>query len=230
MSDLIDTTEMYLRTIYELIEDGVVPMRARIAETLGHTGPTVSQTIARMQRDGLVVVSEDRHLELTEEGLAVATRVMRKHRLAERLLTDVIGLELPFVHEEACRWEHVMSDRVERRVLELLDSPRQSPYGNPIPGLDELGLPAAQRDAAEISALDAGISGVTRVMLNRIGENPQTLTGFLELASEIGLLPGVMLDIAMGEDTVTLSTEAGAVTIPSDSARHIFVLRVPKIA
>src|SRR5690606_33252103 len=132
-------------------------------------------TIARMQRDGLVVVSEDRHLELTEEGLAVATRVMRKHRLAERLLTDVIGLELPFVHEEACRWEHVMSDRVERRVLELLDSPRQSPYGNPIPGLDELGLPAAQRDTAEISALDAGISGVTRVMLNRIGENPQTL-------------------------------------------------------
>src|SRR5690606_23572235 len=104
------------------------------------------------------------------------------------------------------------------------------PYGNPIPGLDELGLPAAQRDTAEISALDAGISGVTRVMLNRIGENPQTLTGFLELASEIGLLPGVMLDIAMGEDTVTLSTEAGAVTIPSDSARHIFVLRVPIIA
>src|SRR5690606_16524754 len=102
MSDLIDTTEMYLRTIYELIEDGVTPLRARIAETLGHTGPTVSQTIARMERDGLVVVSEDRHLELTEQGLAVATRVMRKHRLAERLLTDVIGLELPYVHDEAC--------------------------------------------------------------------------------------------------------------------------------
>src|SRR5690606_30829545 len=114
MTDLIDTTEMYLRTIYELIEDGVVPMRARIAEQLEHSGPTVSQTVARMERDGLVHVSEaDRHLELTPAGELAAMRVMRKHRLAERLLTDVIGLELPYVHEEACRWEHVMSERVE---------------------------------------------------------------------------------------------------------------------
>src|SRR6187402_2183243 len=139
MSDLIDTTEMYLRTIYELIEDGVTPMRARIAEQLGHAGPTVSQTVARMERDGLVVVSGDRHLELTAEGEAIAVRVMRKHRLAELLLTDVVGLELPYVHEEACRWEHVMSDRVERRLIEMLGSPKRSPYGNPIPGLEELG-------------------------------------------------------------------------------------------
>ena len=139
MSDLIDTTEMYLRTIYELAEEGIVPLRARIAERLGHSGPTVSQTVARMERDGLVVVSGDRHLELTESGHLKATRVMRKHRLAERLLTDVIGLEWSFVHDEACRWEHVMSDRVERRLIELLDHPHHSPYGNPIPGLAELG-------------------------------------------------------------------------------------------
>ena len=93
MSDLIDTTEMYLRTIFEVSEEGLVPLRARIAERLGHSGPTVSQTVARMERDGLVVVTGDRHLELTAEGLVKATRVMRKHRLAERLLTDVIGLE-----------------------------------------------------------------------------------------------------------------------------------------
>src|SRR5690606_9401875 len=130
---------MYLRTIYELAEEGIVPLRARIAERLGHSGPTVSQTVARMERDGLVVVSGDRHLELTEEGRLKATRVMRKHRLAERLLTDVIGLEWSFVHDEACRWEHVMSDRVERRLLALLDHPTHSPYGNPIPGLAELG-------------------------------------------------------------------------------------------
>ena len=78
MSDLIDTTEMYLRTIFELAEEGIVPLRARIAERLAHSGPTVSQTVARMERDGLVVVSGDRHLELTEEGWAKATRVMRK--------------------------------------------------------------------------------------------------------------------------------------------------------
>src|SRR5688500_381490 len=139
VSDLIDTTEMYLRTIYELVEEGIVPLRARIAERLLQSGPTVSQTVARMERDGLLTVQGDRHLELTEEGLRLATRVMRKHRLAERLLTDVIGLDWELVHAEACRWEHVMSETVERRLLELLDHPTESPYGNPIPGLDELG-------------------------------------------------------------------------------------------
>src|SRR5450756_2123787 len=102
VSDLIDTTEMYLKTIYELVEEGITPLRARIAERLGHSGPTVSQTVARMERDGLVVVNGDRHLDLTPDGVAKATRVMRKHRLAGRLLTDVIGLEWSYVHEEAC--------------------------------------------------------------------------------------------------------------------------------
>ncbi len=139
MSDLIDTTEMYLRTIYELVEEGITPLRARIAERLHQSGPTVSQTVARMERDGLLTVEGDRHLELTEDGKRFATRVMRKHRLAERLLVDVIGLDWELVHEEACRWEHVMSETVERRLLELLNHPTESPYGNPIPGLDELG-------------------------------------------------------------------------------------------
>ena len=92
-----------------------------------------------MERDGLLHVTGDRHLELSADGRAKATRVMRKHRLAERLLVDVIGLEWEYVHEEACRWEHVMSERVERKLLELLDNPTESPYGNPIPGLEELG-------------------------------------------------------------------------------------------
>jgi DtxR family Mn-dependent transcriptional regulator len=145
VSDLIDTTEMYLRTIYELEEEGIVPLRARLAERLHQSGPTVSQTVARMQRDGLVSVEGDRHLELSETGRLFAGRVMRKHRLAERLLTDVIGLELELVHVEACRWEHVMSETVERRLLELLNHPTESPYGNPIPLLHELGEPETER-------------------------------------------------------------------------------------
>src|SRR5690625_5988387 len=112
---------MYLMTAYELIEEDIPPMRARIAERLGHSGPTVSQTVARLERDGLMVVTSDRHLQLTEEGTRRATQVMRKHRLAERLLTDVIGLDWPSVHEEACRWEHVMSLQVEERLINLLD-------------------------------------------------------------------------------------------------------------
>ena len=121
MTELIDTTEMYLKTVYELEEDGVPPLRARIVERLDHSGPTVSQTVARMERDGLIKVAEDRSLELTDEGRRRATDVIRKHRLAERLLLDVIGIERRFVHDEACRWEHVMSDAVESRLQTLLE-------------------------------------------------------------------------------------------------------------
>src|SRR6266542_1468189 len=101
VSELIDTTEMYLRTIFELEEEGIVPLRARIAQRLRQSGPTVSQTVARMERDGLLIVQGDRHLELTADGSALATRVMRKHRLAERLLIDVIGLDWGQAHVEA---------------------------------------------------------------------------------------------------------------------------------
>src|SRR5437867_491528 len=140
---------MYLRTIYELEEEGVVPLRARIAERLQQSGPTVSQTVGRMERDGLVVVAGDRHLELTDKGRDIAIAVMRKHRLAERLLVDVIGLEWEHVHVEACRWEHVMSEAVERRLVALLNHPTSCPHGNPIPGLDELGEPAAGEAGTE---------------------------------------------------------------------------------
>jgi len=93
MTDLIDTTEMYLKAILELEEEGITPMRARIAERLDHSGPTVSQTVARMERDGLLRVEEDRQLHFTDEGRLTAIEVMRKHRLAELLLVEVIGLE-----------------------------------------------------------------------------------------------------------------------------------------
>mgnify|MGYP005751876033 CR=1 FL=1 len=226
MSDLIDTTEMYLRTIYELIEDGVTPMRARLAEHFGHAGPTVSQTIARMERDGLVVVSEDRHLELTDEGREIAMHVMRKHRLAERLLTDVIGLDLAHVHDEACRWEHVMSERVERRLLEVLDNPTVSPYGNPIPGLAELGVAPATADAAEAPAgrrvTDLLDDGVTDVTLARIGEHPQADLELLgDLVSQ-GLMPGATVTLAEADGGVQMTGDSGGLELARDRARHLF--------
>lgn len=229
MSDLIDTTEMYLRTIYELIEDGVVPMRARIAEQLGHSGPTVSQTVARMERDGLVIVAPDRTLELTAEGEAIATRVMRKHRLAERLLTDVIGLDLAHVHEEACRWEHVMSDRVERRLVSMLEGPAVSPYGNPIPGLAELGLESGRRAdttprPAEMPLTDAVEAHVTRAIVTRIGENPQAHPGFLDEAMAIGLVAGASIQLGESGEDVEVRTAQGSAVLERASARHVFVL------
>src|SRR5690242_4559705 len=175
VSDLIDTTEMYLRTIYELVEEGIVPLRARIAERLHQSGPTVSQTVARMERDGLVTVEGDRHLQLTDQGRELATRVMRKHRLAERLLVDVIGLDWELVHAEACRWEHVISESVERRLLDLLDNPTESPYGNPIPGLAELGQDVhGEEFMAGVAPLSEVAGADTkRVRVRRISEEMQ---------------------------------------------------------
>ena len=164
MTELIDTTEMYLRTVLELEEEGIPPMRARIVERLDHSGPTVSQTVSRMERDGLLTVQPDRRLALTEAGRETAVKVMRKHRLAERLLADVIGLDLAQVHDEACRWEHVMSEQVERRLVDLLHSPRYSPYGTPIPGLAALGALFALLQNAGVKGLPTipQIPGLTK--------------------------------------------------------------------
>ncbi|MCV2395095.1 metal-dependent transcriptional regulator [Actinotalea sp. M2MS4P-6] len=227
MSDLIDTTEMYLRTIYELDEEGIVPLRARIAERLGHSGPTVSQTVARMERDGLVVVSDDRHLELTEHGRALATRVMRKHRLAERLLTDVIGLEWSLVHDEACRWEHVMSERVEQRLVELLDHPDHSPYGNPIPGLAELGEhPAGERFLDGVVAV-TDVEPGTRAVVARLGEPVQTEPEMLARFVDTGVLPGVEVEVRPDGPGVTLAVPGAdlVLDLPDEIARHVFVRR-----
>jgi len=230
VSDLIDTTEMYLRTIYELAEEGIVPLRARIAERLGHSGPTVSQTVARMERDGLVVVSGDRHLELTGAGHAKAVRVMRKHRLAERLLTDVIGLDWEYVHEEACRWEHVMSDRVEKRLVGLLDHPHHSPYGNPIPGLVELGEDCPEEGfldgVAPLIAVADGANGTpATAVVARLGEPLQTDVPLLLRLSEAGVLPGAEIHVSRGAGLVTVGSAAATdvLDLPDEIARHIFV-------
>ena len=226
VSDLIDTIEMYLRTIFELDEEGIVPMRARIAERLGHSGPTVSQTVARMERDGLVRVADHRHLELTEAGLAKATRVMRKHRLAERLLLDVIGLEWEFVHDEACRWEHVMSDRVERKLLAILDDPRESPYGNPIPGLDELGGPVVRAFRDGVLPLgEALVDGgaPTPFVVRRLGEPVQTDVEVMAQLARVGMLPGRRVAASRAADTVRIEAGSEVVEVAVSVAMHLFV-------
>ncbi len=230
VSDLIDTTEMYLRTIYELVEEGIVPLRARIAERLHQSGPTVSQTVARMERDGLVTVEGDRHLELTELGLRLATRVMRKHRLAERLLTDVIGLPWEEVHAEACRWEHVMSEAVERRLVELLEHPTESPYGNPIPGLDELGESGAGQEFMDgVQPLaDVARSGgdPVRVRIRRISEELQKDEALMAALRRIGALPDREVFVSRGAEGVLVGVGGETAELDSEEAAHMFVHRV----
>jgi DtxR family Mn-dependent transcriptional regulator len=225
VNDLIDTTEMYLRTIFELEEDGIVPLRARIAERLHQSGPTVSQTVARMERDGLLTVEGDRHLQLSDEGRALATAVMRKHRLAECLLVDVIGLDYADVHEEACRWEHVMSEAVERKLLTLLGGPTVSPFGNPIPGLDALrgggslngGSSSAPAPLALLSTL-ATAEG-RPVVIERISELLQEDAELLRAFTDQGIRPGAAMVAQLVEGSVRLDEHV----LPAGVAQHVFV-------
>src|SRR5882672_5588619 len=129
-----DTTEEYLESILAIEEEGVVPMRARLVERLGLSAAAVSETVGRLSEHGYVELHGDRSLHLTDSGRALATSIVRRHRLAERLLVDVIGLEWEKVHREADRWEHAISADVEQKLVELLGDPATCPHGNPIPG------------------------------------------------------------------------------------------------
>lgn len=232
---LIDTTEMYLRTVYELEEEGIVPLRARIAERLSQSGPTVSETVARMERDGLLRVEDGRKLALTETGRTLSTRVMRKHRLAECLLVSVIGLPWEEVHIEACRWEHVISDSVERRLVELLGYPVRCPHGNIIPGLAELGVPddATKRADAETTARDVAMTSLAiadghRVMVSRISEQIQSDAGLMLRLKNIGIQPGREVTLAAIDSGVRVTGEdrvgVGEVDLPAEIAAHVFVI------
>jgi DtxR family Mn-dependent transcriptional regulator len=228
VNDLIDTTEMYLRTVFELEEEGIVPLRARIAERLRQSGPTVSQTVARMERDGLLTVQGDRHLQLSEKGRELATAVMRKHRLAECLLVDVIGLDYADVHEEACRWEHVMSEAVERKLLTLLGNPTVSPFGNPIPGLQalydqEAAVPAGDASApAESLAALAGPGEGRTVVIRRISEQLQEDAELLRALAQQGVRPGASMVARVVEGGITLDDRL----LPAGVAQHLFVAAV----
>jgi DtxR family Mn-dependent transcriptional regulator len=223
VSDLIDTTEMYLRTILELEEEGVTPLRARIAERLHQSGPTVSQTVGRMERAGLLTVEGDRHLELTDAGRHRAVGVMRKHRLAELLLVNVIGLEYEAAHAEACRWEHVMSEEVELKVFELLGRPRTSPYGNSIPGLDELasGLEGVAEGDPVVPL--TSISSQDEVVIRRISEQLQTDIGIIHDLHSAGFEPGVSVTVGRADGVFTLTHGASSVRIPRSQAGLVFV-------
>lgn len=228
MTDLVDTTEMYLRTILDLEEEGIVPLRARISERLGHSGPTVSQTIGRMERDGLVHVEGDRHLSLSAEGRSRAMHVMRKHRLAERLLADVIGLDWAYVHDEACRWEHVMSEQVERRLLVLLDHPTESPYGNPIPALDELGDPLAApflQGVINIVSRVADEDGPVEGIIRRLGEPVQFEPELLTQLLTAGVVPGAKVTLSSAGSYVLVQVDGheDGLELPGEVAAHVYV-------
>lgn len=223
MSHLVDTTEMYLKAVYELEEEGVTPLRARLVERLEQSKPTVSETVARLERDGLMKVENNRLVVLTREGRRQATVVMRKHRLAERLLLDVLGLEWAQVHEEACRWEHVMSDAVEERLEKLLKNTEVDPYGNPIP--DNSGVEGTAAENAGVVTITAKVSeeGAGKYELARIAEALQTDPDLLRSFEKANILPGVTIALEIEDGVVSIDAGKGPFELSDWQQAHLFV-------
>ena len=226
--DLVDTTEMYLKAIYELEEEGVPPLRARLVERLGQSKPTVSETVARMERDGFLSIVGSRTIALSPDGRRQATNVMRKHRLAERLLLDVLHVDWVDVHDEACRWEHVISDGVEEKIADLLSEDLVDPFGNSIPAARAEG-PGEQ--AAEPSGLVRVIDYLKEhpeggpVVLSRIGEVLQTDSSLLAEFQKAEFVSGVQVDLVRcSEDTWCMSFPNGyTITLSPWAQGHLLV-------
>jgi DtxR family Mn-dependent transcriptional regulator len=211
--------EEYLETILGLAEEGVPVIQARIAERLGRSAPSVSEMLDRLIEDGYVT-RDGRRVSLTESGRALAEKVVRKHRLAERLLVDVIGLEWHKVHREAGRWEHVISDDVEARLVELLGDPATCPHGNPIPGSRS---PAPATDTRPLATVDVG----ERVRLLRISEEVELNLGSLTMLDEGGFIPGAVARVGArdSDGTMEVTVEGGrsAIRVSHDLSDRLFV-------
>ena len=216
MSDLIDTTEMYLKVVYELEEQGQPALRARLAERLDQAMPSVSQTVSRLERDGLVHLDDNRIVELTAEGRAIAVAVMRKHRIAERFLFDVLGLDWAACHDEACRWEHVLGDDAEAKLLGMLTTVDVDPYGNPIPG-------TASSTDSRIRGTAASVFGGGFATIVALGEGVQADSQILAQFFEAGLTPSAPVTVAPTAHGITLDGPTGSITVSTNEASQVFV-------
>ncbi len=211
-----DATEEYLETILELEEEGIVPIRARLVERLGVSAPAVSEQVNRLVGGGYTELMDDRSLRLTDKGRTLATSVVRRHRLAERLLVDVIGLEWEKVHREADRWEHAISAEVEEKLVQLLGDPATCPHGNPIPGARH---PASSAD--HVILADA-VPGHFRVA--RISEKLELDDAALAFLAGAELVPGQELDlVGSGAAGPTVHTGSGEHVVAPDLAGLIWV-------
>jgi DtxR family transcriptional regulator, Mn-dependent transcriptional regulator len=211
--------EEYLETIYALEEEGAQVIQARLAERLGHSAPSVSETVRRLRDEGWVEI-DHRAVSFTSRGRERAESVVRRHRLAERLLTDVIGLPWHEAHREAGRWEHVISDEVEARLVELLGNPTTCPHGNPIPGSGGTRTPQ--------TAL-AGVETGAQVRVERVTEVVEADPDSMKYLSLHGIMPGRDATLAerAPDGTITLAVGASSVAVGALLARQIYVSHGP---
>ncbi|NQY55593.1 MAG: metal-dependent transcriptional regulator [Ilumatobacteraceae bacterium] len=206
--------EEYCECIFELREDDVDVIQARIAERLQVSRPAVSEMMKRLEAEGLITVDDS--IELTADGQQLAERVVRRHRLAERFLTDFLNLPWAEAHHEAGRWEHVMSDSVESAMNELLGEPTTCPHGNPIPGSDY-----QDPDAAPLAGVDVG-DGFT---VRRITEELEFAPGLLEFLEESAIRPGKtgVVTASSPDGTLTVEIEGNFVGVGSFASERILV-------
>lgn len=210
--------EEYLESIINLEAEGKPVLAARLAERLNLTPPTVSATLHRMERDSLISLNEHKEIALTEKGRKQAFTILRRHRLAERLLSDILGLEWYRVHEEACLLEHSISARVEQRLYEVLNRPTVCPHGNPIPSGDSLPSPKG----VPLGSVAQGVNVVVERITEEATRNPE----LIKFLHENGIVPGVVFrvqEITPCAGTITLSTAHHEVTLSLRIADTIWV-------
>ncbi len=211
--------EEYLQAIESLGEAGTPVIQARLAERLGRSAPTVSEMLDRLVADHYIE-RDGRRIVLTSQGQAVAQSVIRKHRLAECLLVDVIGLPWHLAHEEAGRWEHVISDEVEARLVEILGDPGTCPHGNPIPGSSN-----ADPDRSDFVAL-ADVDPGQRVRFQRLDEEVELDEESLRYISDAGFIPGATATVTTRapDGTVVLDAEGVSLALGLALCQKFFVV------
>lgn len=212
------TIEEYLEAIYTMVSEGDAPIGARLAERLGVSAPTVTDTLHRMRKQGLVELGTGKEISLTDHGRELAESLIRRHRLSERWLTDVLGLDWSRAHEEACKLEHAISAEVEERLSDSLGRPTTCPHGNPIPG-------AALEAEAGLMTLDHVAAG-TRVIVERISESAERDVLLLQYLQRRGIQPGSELfveEVVPAEGPIVLRAQQMTAALGKDAASKIWV-------
>jgi DtxR family Mn-dependent transcriptional regulator len=208
----------YLEALYEMDEEGIPTQQARLAEWLGITPASVSEAVKRLTARGLVQVGDGRRIGFTGDGEALARALVRRHRLAERFLVEVVGLPWHMAHEEATEWGRVISDQVEERIVQLLDDPGTCVHGNPIPGS------AHRVDQADLRPLHQMRSG-DRVRLERLTEDLELDLDVMRFFEESGLMPGADIRIlsVAPDGTMTLEVQGDKVGLGAHLSDNLWV-------
>lgn len=223
------TVEEYLETIYNMSMEDEVVIGARLAQKFGVSAPTVTEMLKRLVRDGYIEMDQRRQVTLTEAGNQAAEAVLRRHRLTERFLVDMLGMPWHQVHEEACRLEHFISGAVEARVIASLSNPTTCPHGNPIPGSVDARNYLKNHNALRLSTIAPGET-VTLLCISEVVEDEEALIQYFE---EKGLMPGMQLTMLAGHEStveeqhenVQLRVEEREVSISPASASKLWVTR-----